>query len=333
MAELTLKYYHHGRFKVAGGVLPDAVTAYQTFGDPSNPCIVYPTCYGAKLSLGAQDAQVGEGKVLDPRKYYVVTFALFCNGESSSPSNTPPPYNGPYFPEISYEDNIRAQHAVLTKVLGVRKVYCVLGFSMGGQQAYHWATVYPDYIEKIAVVVSAAKTSIHNKCILEGPKAALTASKDFEDGHYLSPPQHGIRAFGRVILGWLHGQAWFREEKYRMGGQYPDLKSFIREEGELNWLLNWDANDMLHLLDTWKNGDISQVRDGGDYEKALKNIKAKVLLLPSKSDLFFAPEDSEIELSFLQQGTLVLIDTDWGHGLGSQLDIDFVHAQIEKFLA
>jgi hypothetical protein len=142
------------------------------------------------------------------------------------------------------EIHSRAQHAVLTKVLGVRKVYCVLGFSMGGQQvsmaktlsvvssdstacqAYHWATVYPDYVEKIAVVVSAAKTSIHNKwsvvhcplservyqipqwfSILEGPKAALTASKDFEDGHYLSPPQHGIRAFGRVILGWLHGQA------------------------------------------------------------------------------------------------------------------------------
>ncbi|KAG8213962.1 hypothetical protein J3R82DRAFT_10711 [Butyriboletus roseoflavus] len=51
MAECNLQYYQHGRFKVAGGVLPDAVTAYQAFGDPSNPCVVYPTCYGAKLSL------------------------------------------------------------------------------------------------------------------------------------------------------------------------------------------------------------------------------------------------------------------------------------------
>ncbi|KAG9316648.1 Alpha/Beta hydrolase protein [Chiua virens] len=325
MAQPNIQYYHHGRFKIAGGVLPDAVTAYQTFGDPSSPCIVYPSHYGAKLSIGALDALIGENKLLDPRKYFVVTFALFCNGESSSPSNTPAPYNGPYFPEISYEDNIRAQYAVLTKALNVKRVYCAVGFSMGGQQAYHWATVYPDFVDKIAVVVSAARTSLHNKCILEGPKAALTASKDFENGHYTSPPHHGMRAFGRVILGWAYSSAWFREHSYLMDGQYPDLLSFIRGEGEALWLQHWDANDMLHLLNTWQNGDVSQVRDNGDYEKTLRSIKAEVLLLPSKTDLFFAPEDSEIELSFLQKGTLKMIDTNWGHNSQNHAEIKYYH--------
>ena len=41
---------------------------------------------------------------------------------------------------------------------------------------------------------------------LEGPKAALLASKDFEDGHYREPPQHGIRAFARVYSAWAYGQ-------------------------------------------------------------------------------------------------------------------------------
>lgn len=41
-------------------------------------------------------------------------------------------------------------------------------------------------------------------------------------------------------------------------------------------------------MNTWQNGDISQVRDNGDYEKTLGDIKAEVLLLPSKTDLFFA---------------------------------------------
>ena len=44
-----IQFYHHGRFRVSGGVLPDAVTAYQTYGDKNNPCIVFPTCYGGKL--------------------------------------------------------------------------------------------------------------------------------------------------------------------------------------------------------------------------------------------------------------------------------------------
>ena len=41
---------------------------------------------------------------------------------------------------------------------------------------------------------------------LEGPKAALLASKYFEDGHYHEPPQHGIRAFARVYCAWAYGQ-------------------------------------------------------------------------------------------------------------------------------
>jgi len=334
MAQRITQYYHHGRFKVAGGVLPAAVTAYQTLGDPSNPCVVYTNHYGAKLSLpGAIDALIGEGKAFDPTKYYVVTFGLFCGGESSSPSNTPLPHNGPYFPEISYEDNIRAQYEVLTKALGVKKVYCVAGLSMGGQQAYYWATVYPEFVDKIAVVVSAARTSMHNRCILEGLKATLKASKDFKDGHYTSPPYQGIRAFGRAMLPWVYSQSWFRNHGYLMDGQYPDLQSFMRGEGESNWIQNWDANDLLHLLNTWQNGDISLVRDNGDYEKALRSIKAEVLLLPSKTDLYFAPEYSETEVSYLQRGTLVLIDTDWGHSSRNPADIDFFCKEIEKFLA
>lgn len=41
---------------------------------------------------------------------------------------------------------------------------------------------------------------------LEGPKAALTASKDFDDGHYKSVPQIGVRAFGRAYSAWAYGQ-------------------------------------------------------------------------------------------------------------------------------
>ena len=44
------------------------------------------------------------------------------------------------------------------------------------------------------------------RSFLEGPKAALTASKDFENGHYKTVPQFGIRAFGRAYSAWAYGQ-------------------------------------------------------------------------------------------------------------------------------
>jgi homoserine O-acetyltransferase len=166
----------------------------------------------------------------------------------------------------------------------------------------------------------------HSGSFLEGPKAALVASKDFKDGHYHEPPQHGIRAFARVYSAWAYGQTvrsflpvvidilnlllfqWFREHKYRWDGlwvfnqvniylnifftnpfvhRYPDLETFIRERWEDRFLNNWYANDLITLLHTWQNGDVSQIRDGGDLQACLNKIKAKGLIMPSKTDLYF----------------------------------------------
>ena len=33
------QYYHLGRLRVAGGALPDPITAYRIYGEPTNPCI------------------------------------------------------------------------------------------------------------------------------------------------------------------------------------------------------------------------------------------------------------------------------------------------------
>jgi len=100
--------------------------------------------------------------------------------------------------------------------------------------------------------------------------------------------------------------------------------------------LTWDANDMLTLYNTWFNGDISKLEDGGDLEKALKSIKVKGLIMPSKTDLYFPPEDSEYEVSHLPNAKLVVIPTVWGHmsgGGASEEDVKFMTEQITPFLS
>ncbi|KAK2462240.1 hypothetical protein APHAL10511_005736 [Amanita phalloides] len=334
-SNISASYYHHGRFRVKGGMLPDAVTAFRTYGDPKNPCIVLPSFYSAKLNDMLY--LVGEGKALDTRKYFVVTFALFSNGESSSPSNTPLPYNGPYFPVISYEDNVRAQYTVLTKHLGITKVHAVSGFSMGGQQAYYWAIMYPDFLERYIIICSSARTSVHNQCILEGLKATMTASKDFEGGYYKSAPHHGIRAFARVCSAWSLSLTWFRENRHLSGGMYADLNTFLHEGWEGKYLREWDANDMLTLMNTWQTGDVTTIHGDRDLQTALGRIRAKGLIMPCRTDLYFPPEDSKTEVSFLGDKTeLVVIDSIWGHlagGGASGEDMAFMENHIKQFLA
>ena len=89
-----------------------------------------------------------------------------------------------------------------------------------------------------------------------------------------------------VTNPYIFNLKWFRQHGYLFDGKYADLESFIRGRWEAGFL-TWDANDMLTLFDTWSTADISLVRDGGDFEKALKSIKVKGLIMPSKTDLYF----------------------------------------------
>ncbi|TCD70310.1 hypothetical protein EIP91_003939 [Steccherinum ochraceum] len=345
------KFFHHGRFALAGGVLPDAVTAYRTYGDPKNPCIVFPTCYGAKVA--DNEYMIGSDKAFNPDQFYIVTFALFSNGESSSPSNTPTPYNGPYFPAVTYEDNARAQYAVLTKELGVTKVYCVAGFSMGGQQAYYWAVMYPEFVERFICICGSARTSPHNQCFLEGPKAALVNAVDFKDGHYEKNAERGLRAFGRAYSAWAYGQSWFRRKAYLKNGMYTSLDDWLRAEWETSFYPQFDANDVLSLLRTWQLADVSKLyahstmdpstRPGymkvpdtfGDLHATLGAVKAKGLIMPSRTDLYFPPEDSTAEVDAMKSNaTLVVVESDWGHiagGGGCEEDTNFIRDQTHKF--
>lgn len=74
--------------------LRDAKLAYKTYGtlneDKSN-AIVYPTRFGGRHP--DNEWLIGAGMALDPKEYFVIVPNMLGNGLSSSPSNTPPPYD------------------------------------------------------------------------------------------------------------------------------------------------------------------------------------------------------------------------------------------------
>jgi homoserine O-acetyltransferase/O-succinyltransferase len=63
----------------------------------------------------AMEIFVGEGRPLDPKKYFIILPGQFGNGFSSSPSNTPAPFNAGAFPNVTIGDDVRAQHRLVTE--------------------------------------------------------------------------------------------------------------------------------------------------------------------------------------------------------------------------
>lgn len=192
----------YGIFELGDVVLQCGITlrsgklAYKTYGKLSasrDNVVVMPTFYaGQHLDT---EAMLGSDRALDPSRWFIVVPNMFGNGLSSSPSNTPPPFERAAFPNITVYDNVTCQHRLITEHLGIGHVRLVFGFSMGAQQAYQWACLYPEMVDAIAPLCGSARTSPHNQLFLDGVKAALLADAAFADGWYQTQPLKGLRAF------------------------------------------------------------------------------------------------------------------------------------------
>jgi len=309
----------------SGAVLPGAQLAYKTYGELNenrDNVVVLPTFYtGSHLR---NEGFFGTGRAIDPARHYVVSINLFGNGISSSPSNTPAPFNAASFPDITLYDNIRAQYRLLTEELGVNSIALVTGWSMAGCQSFQWGAQYPDFVNAILPFCASAKTSEHNIVFLEGVKAALQSDAVYADGNYTSPPVKGLKAFGRVYAGWAFSQTFYREQMYRLQG-FDSAEALLQDWEQDH--LDWDANDLLCKLKTWQQGDIS-ANDlyQNDFKAALNAIKAETIVIVCDNDLYFRPEDNQIEIEHIIGGELRIYESPWGHCVASPgNDPEFQH--------
>ena len=297
----------------SGTVLKDAQLVYQTYGslnEASDNAVLIPTFYTGDHVRN--EFYFGPGRAIDPGRHFVVSINLFGNRLSSSPSNTAAPQDGPRFPHTSFHDNVACQHRLLTEELGVKRLKLVTGWSMGACQSFQWGAQFPGMVDAILPFCGSAKTAPHNIVFLEGVKAALCADQNWNGGDYSTKPVAGLKAFGRVYAGWAFSQTWFRERHYRaLGFETPED---LLVDWEHDHVDNWDPNNLFHKLHTWQAGDISANETyGGDIAKALGAIKAKAIVMPASTDLYFPPEDSVIEVSHMPNAELRVFDTVWGH--------------------
>jgi len=257
-----------GSFGLESGiVLPNARIAYKTHGrlnaDKSN-VILYPTQIGAEH--GDVEWPIGPGKALDPDRYFIVVLDQLGNGLSSSPSNSPPPYDRARFPTISIRDDVAAQHRVATERFGIARIALVVGYSMGAQQAYQWAASHPTMVERIAPFCGTAKTTPHNAVFLQGLRAALTADAAWMGGDYGEQPVLGMRAFSRVYAGWGLSQPFYKRELWRQMG-FDSLADFLTGFWEKRYGRR-DANNLLSMIRTWELNDLGATPGPGGKTRA-----------------------------------------------------------------
>jgi len=321
---------------VSGETLQRAQLAYKTHGTlnaAKDNAIVFPTAYGG--THRDEEYMIGEGKALDPTKYFIIQINMFGNGLSSSPSTTRAPQDKGHFPNVTIYDNVRAQHKLVTEGLRIERLALVCGFSMGAIQTFQWAAAYPEMVARMAPWCGTATTTVHNWVFLEGMTAAIRADAAWNHGDYEEQPVVGLRTIGRSWAGWGLSPTFYNQQLYLEQG-YTSVEDYIVRAWEDSFA-SQDANNLLATAYTWQSANVGMTPGcDGNKAKALGRITAKACVIAGQTDMYFPPEDIELDASHIKGAEFLIIPSILGHQAGAGVnpdDISFVDRAIASLLS
>ena len=167
-------------------MLPNATRRLRTFGTLNAARATRARSRpGTASDHHGYDFLIGAGAALDPARYFIVATEMFANGFSSSPSNTPAPFDGPRFPPSPFATTWRPRAGCSQSELGVTHLRAdrrlldgrTAGVPVGGVASRtSWTAIVP--------YCGTAKTYPHGVVRLEGAIGALTADAAFNEGNY-----------------------------------------------------------------------------------------------------------------------------------------------------
>ncbi|MBC7372375.1 MAG: homoserine acetyltransferase, partial [Frankiales bacterium] len=125
---------------------------------------------------------------------------------------------------------------------------------------------------------------------------------------------------------------FYREELDRIALGHRDLETFLHAEWETAFA-HQRAADLYAQLVTWSAADIS---GGGDLPATLAGIRARVLLMPSETDLYFRVADNAAELPHQRSAEQRPTPSVWGPRAGSPpgnpADLAFLRDNVREWL-
>lgn len=308
------EYLDLGDFRLTTGyTLPNTKLAYKTHGNlesAKGKAILFPPQFtGTSESM---EIFIGPGRPLDPTKYFIILPGQFSDGFSSSPCNTPPPFDQGAFPPITYADDVIAQHRLVTERFNISELYAVLGWSGGGLQTYEWAVRYPSMVKRAAVFSGTAKTPVHTQIFIRLAQDLLRSDPAWNNGFYADPRavQIGSRRHSHAWSLMALTPEFYREKTWSKLG-FASVEDFIVRQWEAQFLA-LDPNNLLSQLDKGLKADVS-VSASGNLAAALGRIAAKMFVVSFTDDRIFTRKDCGADAALIPSAQLRFIDSVWGH--------------------
>ncbi|MCE5300568.1 MAG: homoserine O-acetyltransferase [Spirochaetia bacterium] len=314
-----------------GGRLGPVTLAYETYGtlnkDKSNAILVCHALTGSahaagyftdddikgpKKNTGWWDLMIGPGKAMDTNKYFIICVNVIgsCYG-STGPNSINPATGKLYgmsFPEVTIPDMVKTQK-ILLDYLGINRLVTVIGGSMGGMQALEWALQFPDIPKSVIIIAASAALSAQEIALDAVGRNAIKMDAEWKDGNYAPGTKLKGLAVARMVghISYLSEEGM--EKKFgrrledpafasRVGEFEKSFDNYFAVEGYLahqgkKFVDRFDANSYMYITKAMDYFDVDLKYGGGSLTKAMKRVKAEVLMVSFSSDWLFSPETAK----------------------------------------
>ncbi|MBM3290934.1 MAG: homoserine O-acetyltransferase, partial [Candidatus Hydrogenedentes bacterium] len=345
-----------------GRKLGPITLAYETYGalnaDQSNAVLIVHALSGDAHAAGFHaegdakpgwwDNMIGPGKGFDTTKYFVICSNVLggCQG-STGPGSINPATGKPYgldFPVITIGDIVHAQRFLVER-LGIARLLCVAGGSMGGMQTLEWMTRYPEMVASSIVIASTPVLSAMGIAFDSVGRHAIQADPAFGEGAYydaVEQPDEGL-AIARMLahitylsdqsMGKKFGRAlrFTREYRYDFKSEFS-VETYLDYQGE-QFVNRFDANSYLYITKAINYFDLGA--QYGSLDNAMARVQGKTMVLSYSSDWLYPPYQSQQVVDALTRQrkdvTYCNIQSDYGHD-AFLLEVDVMKKLISGFL-
>jgi homoserine O-acetyltransferase len=217
---------------------------------------------------------------------------------------------------------------MLLDELGIERIMCVIGGSMGAMQVLAWAAYHGNRIASAVPIAGAARHSAQNIAFHEVGRQAIMADPDWCGGFYYKEgkrPEAGLSVARMAAhITYLSEPAMWskfgRSLQDRAAKSYGfdadfQVESYLRYQGA-SFVDRFDANAYLYITRAMDYFDLVAEFDN-DLARAYRDIEARFLLVSFTSDWLFPTSESKEVVRALNRAaanvSFVEIQSDRGH--------------------
>lgn len=339
---MTTVFNYIKPFTLESGVtLPGYHLAYTTHGKlnaaKDNVVWIFHALTANSNPLEWWPGLVGEGKFFDPAKYFIICVNKPGSPYGSvSPLSINPETGQPYyhqFPVFTIRDMIKA-YQQLKDHLGIKKVFIGLGGSTGGMQLLEWSIEEPELFEHIVPIATNAALSPWAIAFNASQRLAIEADETWLE-QKPDAGQKGLAAARSIaLLSYRHYNGYDITQ--------PRDKAFVELSKEavyaadnyqryqgLKLVNRFNVISYYRLSQSMDSHDVGRNRNG--VEKALKQVKARTLVIGIVSDVLYPISEQEYLQETIPGAQLLSIASDFGHD-GFLLEYEKIETALKNFI-